>query len=110
MKNKLNKAYDLVKNCDNDQIYSRLFSLAKHSKSMAVYMFVEDLLEKNDLLFYSQLAFDILTNPLSYINGSAQLAAYHAIKIMSYISNNGKYEEYVSKLRLQYNFNQRTVP
>lgn len=101
MKNKLNKAYDLVKNCDNDQIYSRLFSLAKHSKSMAVYMFVEDLLEN---------AFDILTNPLSYINGSAQLAAYHAIKIMSYISNNGKYEEYVSKLRQQYNFNQRTVP
>ncbi len=58
----------------------------------------------------NKLAFDILTNPLSYINGSAQLAAYHAIKIMSYISNNGKYEEYVSKLRLQYNFNQRTVP
>ena len=78
---KFDDAEEFFLNIDNEDIRDLILSYAYNYESLLIYSFVLHM-KKYSEIFWTELAIELMLNPLCFIDGAYSIALYHSRKLL----------------------------
>jgi len=79
-----NEAEMICKKMDEKTIKEILMTIAYDTENISVYSFIQYMINKTHKASWTELAIDIMINPLCFIEGAYSVALFHARELLSY--------------------------
>ncbi len=83
MQGKYMEVEEICNNIQLSDIKDILMNIAYDTESICVYSFIQYMIQKTEKEEWIKIAIEIMSNPLSYIEGAYSVALFHAREILS---------------------------
>lgn len=77
----------ICKNMDENRIKDILMTIAYDTENVCVYSFIHYMINKTNNISWTELAIDVMLNPLCFVEGAYSVALYHAREILLHETN-----------------------